>query len=111
MKDLFYPDQDINDIIESEEEAFYKGGVGSGKRGHKTPKEALSDRLSAKGIPKEKHWMYTDSKYKHQAMENTKESDDAHQAKQRFRDQLKSPVKINKSQSDINDLVEELIKG
>lgn len=30
----FYEDQDINDIIEAEEDAFFKGGVGSGIKGH-----------------------------------------------------------------------------
>lgn len=36
MSKKLYPDQDINDIIQSEEEEFFKGGVGSGVRGHKT---------------------------------------------------------------------------
>jgi hypothetical protein len=38
MKKL-YPDEDINDIIESEEKAFFKGGPGSGIKGHRTPKK------------------------------------------------------------------------
>lgn len=63
-KKIFYPDQDLNDIIESENEAFYKGGVGSGVKGHSTPQSRLSERLSAQGIPKEKHHLYSDKKYR-----------------------------------------------
>lgn len=37
MKKL-YEDQDINDIIEAEEQEFFKGGVGSGIKGHRTNK-------------------------------------------------------------------------
>lgn len=38
-KNKFYPDEDINDLIESEEEAFFKGGPGSGIKGHRTVRD------------------------------------------------------------------------
>ena len=45
----FYEDEDINDIIESEEEAFFKGGVGSGQKGHTTAPDPNAHLLSSPG--------------------------------------------------------------
>ncbi len=36
MTKSLYPDQDINDLIEEDQDAFFKGGVGSGRKGHVT---------------------------------------------------------------------------
>lgn len=44
MKKL-YPDLDINDIIEDEENAFIKGGPGSGRRGHVT-NQTIANRMA-----------------------------------------------------------------
>jgi hypothetical protein len=41
MSKKLYPDLDINDLVNDDlqpEETFYKGGVGSGKKGHTTQK-------------------------------------------------------------------------
>lgn len=48
MKKL-YPD-DINDLIEEnlDPDTFYKGGVGSGKRGHQTAKKQTSAKPSGR---------------------------------------------------------------
>lgn len=58
MSKKLYPDQDINDIIEDETEAFMKGGVGSGIRGHKTnrPEGAINHKKKGKMMPTEEFY-------------------------------------------------------
>lgn len=70
MSKKLYPDQNINDILESEESSFFKndddiilekGGEGSGKKGHVTPARArLNAKLTARGVPADKHHLYSD---------------------------------------------------
>lgn len=72
MKSIFYPSEDINDIIESEESEFYKGGIGSGVKGHQTARQKLSAKLSAKGIPKEKHHLYGNAKTRQEEQEHSR---------------------------------------
>lgn len=112
MSKKLYEDHDINDLVSEDldhEETFFKGGVGSGKRGHKTHRTIAAKRDSNGVETSVRH--YPDKEHPYHVYHSTHGWRSAHKDQGEAAASMeRHSAEYDVKKSDVNDLVEDLLE-